>query len=65
MNFEKTSDLNVQIFNSMGQTVFSKKMPNILRGVETLDLSRLKTGVYIVEISDGNIRTNKKLIISR
>ena len=65
MNFEKTNDLNVQIFNNIGQAVFSKKLPNILRGVETLDLSHLKTGVYIVEISDGNIRTNKKLVISR
>ena len=60
MNFDKSKDINVRIFNNMGQTIFTKKMPNILRGVTALDLSYLKTGVYIVEISDGQIRTNKK-----
>ena len=64
MNFEKSTDINVRIFNNMGQTIFTKKMPNILRGVTALDLSYLNTGVYIVEISDGQIRTNKKLVIS-
>lgn len=65
MNFDKTTDLNVRIFNNMGQTVFTQKMNNILRGAQSLDLSLLKSGIYIVEISDGQIRTNKKLVISR
>ncbi len=65
MNFEKTTDIQVRIFNNIGQVVLVQKMENILRGSQTLDLSRLNAGIYAVEISDGQIRTNKKLVISR
>ena len=65
MNFEKNTDLTVNIVNNIGQKVLSKKIPNILRGSESLDLSRLNSGIYIVEITDGQTRTNKKLVISR
>lgn len=65
LNFEKTTHLNVRILNNIGQTVLSKKMNDILRGTQTLDLSGLTTGIYIVEISDGQTRANKKLVISR
>lgn len=65
MNFEKTTDLNIRIVNNIGQLVFSKKMPQVLRGTQSLDLSGLNAGIYIVEISDGQTRTNKKLVISR
>jgi hypothetical protein len=65
INLEKNSDINVRVFNNVGQSILTKKMTNILRGVETFDLSHLKTGIYIVEISDGQTRTNKKLVVSR
>lgn len=65
MNFEKNTDIDVRIFNNIGQSVLTKKISHILRGSENLDLSRLKTGVYIVQISDGQTQTNKKLVISR
>ena len=59
------SDLTVQIFNAVGQSVLNKKFEKILRGGETLDVSDLKSGVYIVQVSDGARRTNKKLVVSR
>ncbi len=65
MNFAKLTDLNVRIFNNMGQTVFAQKINNILRGEQALYVSPLKSGIYIVKISDGQIQTNKKLVISR
>lgn len=65
INFDKTTDLNVHILNNIGQNVLTQKMPQILRGVQSLDLSALKSGIYIVQISDGQIRANKKLVISR
>ncbi len=64
INFEKTTDLKVRIFNNIGQTVLTKKIPQILRGVQTLDLSPLKSGIYIIEITNRQTRTNKKLVIS-
>ncbi len=65
MNFDKMTNINVRIFNNIGQSVLTQKMPQILRGGQTLDLSPLKSGLYIVEITDGQTRINKKLVISR
>jgi hypothetical protein len=65
MNFEKTTDISVRIVNNIGQTILTQKIEKILRGSQTLDLSRLNAGIYAVEISDGQTRTNKKLVISR
>jgi hypothetical protein len=65
VDLEKTSDLSVKMFNTVGQQVFSEKITSILRGPSRLDVSRLKSGVYIVEVSDGIAKTRKKLVISR
>ena len=65
VNFEKNEAFDVQIFNAVGQKVLSKKIDSILRGSEILDVTALKSGVYIVSFSDGERRTNKKLVVSR
>ena len=65
LNFEKSTDLTVRIFNNIGKSVFYQKMPDVLRGAQTLDLSGFNAGMYIVEISNGQTKTNKKLVISR
>jgi hypothetical protein len=65
INFDKTTDLNIRVANNIGQTVLTKKIFDILRGTQTLDLSRLNSGIYVIEISDGQTHTNKKLVISR
>lgn len=51
-------NINVQIFNVLGKIVLNQSVSN-----KQLDVSTLKTGVYIIRISqDGNTAT-KKLII--
>ena len=64
-DLEKTANLEVKIFNTVGQTVLSQKINSILRGVEKLAISDLKSGIYIVEIVEGIRKTNKKLVINR
>ena len=64
LNLEKTSDISVNIRNIIGQTVLSQKMQNVLRGSQPIDISALKQGIYMVEVSDGTAKTNKKLVIS-
>jgi hypothetical protein len=64
-NLEKTAVMDLTIFNTMGQPVLSKKTASILRGVEKLDVSALNSGIYIMQISDGIKRTNKKVLINR
>ncbi len=65
VDLDKTSDLTVKIFNTIGQQVLTKKMPKILRGSIHLNTSDLKSSVYIVEVSDGTAKTRKKLVINR
>jgi hypothetical protein len=65
IDLDKTTDLSVKIFNTVGQQVLTEKIAQILRGPFPLDVSSLKSGIYIVEISDGTAKTRKKLVISR
>jgi Secretion system C-terminal sorting domain len=65
VDLEKTSDLSIRFFNTIGQQVLTQKIASILRGPSRLDISALKSGVYIVEVSDGNAKTRKKLVINR
>ena len=64
-NLEKMGNLDLTIINTIGQAVLSKKTASILRGVEKLDVSALNSGIYILQISDGTKRTNKKVLINR
>ena len=64
-NLEKTMNIDLTIFNTMGQVILSKKTTSILRGVEKLDVSGLNAGIYMMQISDGTKQTNKKVLINR
>ena len=65
VDLDKTSDLTVKVFNTVGQQVLTEKRDKILRGSLRLNVSDLKSGIYIVEVSDGVAKTRKKLIINR
>jgi hypothetical protein len=65
VDLDKTSNLSVKIFNTIGQQVSTEKIAQILRGSTRLDISGLKSGVYIVEVSDGTAKTRKKLVVNR
>ena len=65
VDLDKTSDLNVKILNTVGQQISVQKITNILRGPFKLNISDLKSGIYVVEVSDGVAKTRKKLVISR
>jgi Secretion system C-terminal sorting domain len=64
-DFEKPANIKLTIFNTVGQAVLSKKTDAISKGVEKLDISDLKSGIYIVEIAEGIRHINKKLVINR
>jgi hypothetical protein len=65
IDLDKTTDLSVKIFNTVGQQVSFEKIAKIQRGASRLDICALKSGVYIVEVSDGTAKTRKKLVINR
>ncbi|MGB1232215.1 MAG: T9SS type A sorting domain-containing protein, partial [Winogradskyella sp.] len=53
-----TEAINVQVFDILGKQVKNETLSN-----STLNVSNLKTGVYIVKISQNNGSTTKKLVI--
>jgi Secretion system C-terminal sorting domain len=65
VDLDKTSNLSIKVFNTIGQQVLSEKIAKILRGSSRLDISALKSGVYIVEVSDGAAKTRKKLVVNK
>lgn len=64
-DLDKASDIQVRLFNSVGQVVFTEKYSAILRGIETIRTDNLQAGMYILSINDGRKQTNKKLVINR
>lgn len=58
------TNLNFNVVNTLGQTVFNKTETNMQNGVLTYDLSGYAKGVYFVHITDSdNNKTVKKIII--
>jgi hypothetical protein len=60
---DSQNDLNVTIFNETGRTYGKysfKKTPG--RFTESIDMSNLPSGIYLMEISQGNERVVKKVL---
>jgi hypothetical protein len=65
INFDKTRDIDLKIYNTLGQVVTSQKKNAVMKDIEKIDVSHLQSGIYILEIIDGKSRANKKLMINR
>lgn len=56
-----SGDLTVDLYSMDGKQIFSRNWKNGSLE-ETIDMSRLGAGIYILEIRQGNLRFNKKLV---
>jgi hypothetical protein len=63
--FKKQQKINVKVFNYIGQQLSSDDFGNVQSNVFDIDLSSKPDGVYFLEISDGNEKVTKKIIISK
>jgi hypothetical protein len=61
LNITTDTNLQVIIYDLLGKEVYSSEVNNS----ETLDISNLNNGVYMVKLSNGNSSTTKKLIVSK
>lgn len=52
-------NLQVNVYDVLGKQVLSKRVTN-----NTLNIASLKTGVYLVQLSDNTSTTTKKLVIN-
>jgi len=55
--------INVQVFNKLGQMVMQKQVQQIgTELIETLDVDKLGSGMYLIQISDGQRKASQKLV---
>lgn len=63
-NAVSNDDVKIAVYDVSGKKLFNQNFTNnSLRFNETFNLSTLQSGVYIVNISEGNTTVSKKLII--
>ncbi len=63
-NLIKSQGVNIEVLNSLGQMVLSKKVNGEGDRInETLDISRLAKGMYFLRLSGENLRQTQKFTI--
>jgi hypothetical protein len=63
-NFNKSQNLEVTIYNSLGETVFKNSYLNVSNNTLNLNAEKLAVGLYSVMISNTAEKTVKRLVIS-
>lgn len=58
-------NIQLVVYNQVGQTVLRKTLPQFANPTETLDLSGLKPGMYIVQLRAGEMWLSKKVAVIR
>ncbi|WP_299366559.1 S8 family serine peptidase [Winogradskyella sp.] len=63
-NLNNNNDIKIDVYDIQGRLVFNNSYKNISPIFEeTISLDDAKSGVYIVNISDGNNKTSHKLVV--
>jgi hypothetical protein len=62
IQFEANGSYQLKVFNLMGQAVFQQQINN---QQTSIDLSHLSNGIYILNLNDGKLNQNKRLVIAK
>jgi subtilisin-like proprotein convertase family protein len=60
---ESTNDINISIYDLAGRLIFDKEYSNEQNFKKNIELNKIQAGVYIMEVTDGDKKTRKKIII--
>jgi hypothetical protein len=60
-----TSDVEINIYNSLGQSLGKQRISDIQNDLFTVNLSDKPDGIYFVEITSGKEKTTKKVIVTK
>lgn len=65
LEMAQTSPIKIEIFNSLGQLVLQSDWGFLPKGntEKTLDISTLKTGIYLVSVSNNGWKTLRKISV--
>ena len=62
-NFDAPTNVEVTVYNVMGQQVMNISEPSVQNNTQTIHLDGLKSGIYMVEVNDGKEKVVKKIIL--
>ncbi len=63
---QSQNDIQIKIYNAQGNEVLCKKVrKNIVTVKTSIDVSALISGIYIIELNDGNVLQRKQVIIQK
>lgn len=63
--FSNTVDMTTEIYNAVGQVVYTSTMDDVTSSNLTVDVSDLSAGVYFVVFNDGNRTETRRLVIQK
>ncbi|SCY08748.1 Por secretion system C-terminal sorting domain-containing protein [Nonlabens sp. Hel1_33_55] len=58
-----SNNVTIQLYNTLGQMVKNESFNNNGRFNQRVNISDLRSGVYFVAVSDGNLKSTRKLIV--
>lgn len=58
-------DVQLIVYNQIGQVVYRQIFPEFTAPIETLDLSHLQPGMYLVQLRAGKMQVSKKISVIR
>jgi len=64
INSLNISDIKISIYNLLGSVVFENNFDNSFNFNEAIDLSSVESGVYLMNVTIGNKKVTKKIIIN-
>ncbi len=63
--FANSQNIDVTVYNMLGQAVYSNKISNATQNVYQVDLGNQASGVYLVEIKSGTEKVVKRMMLSK
>jgi hypothetical protein len=60
---EVVENLNLRMINMLGSTVLQRQLGSLSQYKETLDLSQLPTGTYVLQLTSGGLQINRKVVV--
>jgi len=61
--FEEAKDLQLDLFNNLGQWIKNHSLENVQSGNYSISLDNLASGIYFIHVSDGEYNVVEKLIV--
>ena len=63
--FATSQNIEITVYNMLGQNVYSNKIDNATQNVYEVDLSKRASGFYLVEIKSGSEKVVKRMMVSK